>query len=73
MTGGEHRDPEVRTLLFGFDLEHLYLRLDLGGPAGQKLAQGLRCSVSFTTPADHRLVILGTDLGPAAELHQKAR
>ena len=39
MTGGEHREPEVRTLLFGFDLERLYLRLDLSGPAGQKLAR----------------------------------
>ena len=38
------------TLLFGFDLERLYLRLDFGGPAGQRLAQGLRCSVNFTTP-----------------------
>ena len=49
----------LRTLLFGFDLEHLYLRLDLGGPAAQRLAQGLRCSVNFTTPADCRLVITG--------------
>ncbi len=71
MTGGEHRDPEVHTLLFGFDFRHLYLRLDLGGPAAQRLAQGLRCSVSFTTPSDRRLVITGTDRGPQAELHQK--
>ena len=38
------RAPRTRrcaTLLFGFDLEQLYLRLDLGGPAGQRLAQGL--------------------------------
>ena len=71
MTGGEHRDPELRTLLFGFDLEHLYLRLDLNGPAAQRLAQGLRCSVSFTTPADRRLVIKrlteGRSRGAASE------
>ena len=71
MTGGEYRDPEVRRLLFGFDLQNLYLRLDLGGPAAQKLAQGFRCSVSFTAPADHRLVITGTNRGPAAELQHK--
>jgi hypothetical protein len=71
MTGGEHRQPEVRTLLFGFDLHYLYLRLDLGGPAGQRLNQGLRCAVSFTTPADYRLVILGTALGANAELQER--
>jgi len=71
MTGGEHRHPEVRTLLFGFDLHDLYLRLDLGGPAGQRLNQGLRCAVSFTTPADYRLVILGTALGASIELQKR--
>jgi hypothetical protein len=72
MTGGEHRDPEVRRLLFGFDLENLYLRLDLATPAGQKLAHGFGCSVSFTAPADHRLVITGTSRGSIAELQRKA-
>jgi alpha-amylase/alpha-mannosidase (GH57 family) len=67
----QHREPEVRTLLFGFDLERLYLRLDLNGPAALRLAQGLGCSVSFTTPPDQRLVIMGTAQGPTAELHQK--
>jgi len=61
----------VQTLLFGFDLHSLYLRLDLGGPAGQRLNQGLRCAVSFTTPADYRLVILGTALGASAELQER--
>ncbi len=71
MTGGDWRVSVVRRLLFGFDLENLYLRLDLNGPAGQKLAEGTRCSVNFTLPADHRLVLFGTDSGPVAELHQK--
>ena len=71
MTGGEHRDCEVRNLLFGFDLQHLYLRLDLGGPASGRLSRGLRCSVSFTTPADYRLTISGTTNGVTAELHQR--
>ena len=39
------------------------------GSAGQKLAEGLRCSVNFTMPADHRLVLFGTDRGPVADLH----
>jgi len=72
MTGAERRVPEVRTLLFGFDLDRLYLRLDLAGPAAQRLAQGLCCSIRFTSPADRRLVITGTPRGPLAELHQKA-
>ena len=72
MTGGERREPEVRALLFGFDLEHLYLRLDLSGPAERKLADGLKCSVSFITPADRRLVIAGHNGGPTVELHERA-
>jgi hypothetical protein len=71
MTGSERQDPAVRRLLFGFDLENLYLRLDLRGPAGQKLAEGTRCSVNFTTPADRRLVLFGTARGPVAELHHR--
>jgi hypothetical protein len=57
--------------MYGFDLEHLYLRLDLGGHAAEALTRGLRCSVRFTTPADRRLVVEGTSRGPSAELHQK--
>jgi alpha-amylase/alpha-mannosidase (GH57 family) len=71
MTGGERREPAVRQLLFGFDLEHLYLRIDLGAAAGQKLAEGVRCSVNFTVPTDRRLVLFGTDKGVKAELHRR--
>lgn len=70
MTTGERRPSEVRLLRFGFDLEHLYLRLDLNGAADRRLADGLRCSVSFTIPPDRRLVISGGEDGPQAELHQ---
>ena len=72
MTTGEHREPELRTLRFGFDLDHLFLRLDLAGPAAQQLAQGLCCSVSFTIPSDRRLVISGTKDGPRAELQSRS-
>ena len=68
MTAGEHRDPELRLLRFGFDLEHLFLRLDLSGPAASRLVQGLSCTVSFTIPAGHRLVVRGTKEGPRADL-----
>jgi hypothetical protein len=61
----------VKRLLFGFDLENLYLRLDLTGPAGQKLAEGTRCSVNFTSPPDRRLVLFGTKRGAVAELHER--
>ena len=71
MTGGEHRDPEVRTLLFGFDLRCLYLRLDLSGPAGQRLTQGLHFGVSFAIPPDYRMLILGTAQGPSAALQER--
>ena len=71
MTGGERREGAIQRLLFGFDLDNLYLRLDLGGPAAQKLAEGLRCSVNFTLPVDRRLVLQGGDGGAAAELQQR--
>jgi alpha-amylase/alpha-mannosidase (GH57 family) len=72
MTGGERREPLLRRFLFGFDLQHLYLRLDLDGPAGRKLAEGLRCSVTFTVPADRRLVIFADAKGPATQLQQRS-
>ena len=71
MTSGERHESAVKKLLFGFDLENLYLRLDFNGLAGQKLADGTRCSVNFTIPADRRLVLYGTARGPVAELHQR--
>jgi hypothetical protein len=72
MTGGERRAPEVRTLLFGFDLGYLYIRLDLTGPALQRLDQGLRCQVSFTSPANRRLAVAVTNRGISAELQEKS-
>jgi len=73
MTSGDRKQSAVKRLLFGFDLENLYLRFDLTGPAALKLAEGLRCSVNFTVPADRRLVLFGTRGGPAAELQQRTQ
>ena len=65
MTGGERREPEVRTLLFGFDLEHLYLRLDLSGPAAPEAGAGPAVQRQLHRPRrPTRLVVMGPHLGP---------
>ena len=71
MTGAERRDPMVRTLLFGFDLEHLYLRLDLGPEHSGKLPEGLTYAVTFTAPANRRLVLDPSRRAPNAELQSR--
>ena len=72
MTGAEHRAPTLHELRFGFDLDRLYVRLDLGGSAPKELADGLRCCITFTAPADRRMVLSGTGEGSSAELQQRA-
>jgi len=72
MTGSERQEHLLQQLLFGFDLEHLYLRLDLGDSARRKLEAGLRCNVNFTTPADRRLVLLAAGRESSAVLYQRA-
>jgi hypothetical protein len=44
----------VTAIQFGFDLEVLYLRMDLSRPAAAALAEGLELAVSFRTPAGTR-------------------
>jgi alpha-amylase/alpha-mannosidase (GH57 family) len=70
MTGGERRQPMVTGLLYGFDLENLYLRVDLAKPAGDSLRDGTRCTVHFTAPAGRRLILLGERGRTAALLVQ---
>src|SRR5258708_34955897 len=53
MTSGDRRVSVVTSLLYGFDLTHLFVRLDLIKPAAQVLREGIRCTGHFTTPA-HR-------------------
>jgi alpha-amylase/alpha-mannosidase (GH57 family) len=72
MTSGNSQPSVLRRLLFGFDLEHLYLRMDFSASATQRLAEGLRCSVHFTTPADRRLVIAATRGVPVAVLYRRS-
>ncbi len=72
MAGSERGDPLLQQLLFGFDLEHLFLRLDLGDSARLRLEEGLRCTVNFTTPGDRRLVLLAASREISAVLYQRA-
>jgi alpha-amylase/alpha-mannosidase (GH57 family) len=71
MQTGERRAPLVRRLLYGFDLENLYLRIDLSKPASESLRDGIRCTVNFTTPLDRRLIMLGEGERPASVLVQR--
>jgi hypothetical protein len=72
MTGAERRPSVIQELLYGFDLERLYVRVDLRLPALQQLADGLTCGLTFTAPADRRLVIAGTLRGSTVELQRRA-
>ena len=72
MTGAERRMPTLHELRFGFDLDQLYLRLDLGTAAPKELADGLKCCITFTAPSDRRMVISGTGKGSSVELQQRA-
>ena len=61
----------MQALLYGFDLERLYVRIDLSKPAGASLRDGIRCTVHFTPPVDRRLILLGEGDRPAALLVQR--
>ena len=41
MTGSDRDEPLLRKLLYGFDLERLYLRLDLAESARGMMEEGL--------------------------------
>ena len=71
MATGERRAAIVTSLLYGFDLEHLYVRLDLARPAAQSLREGLRCTIHFTTPVERRLILLAEGQRTAAFLVQR--
>jgi alpha-amylase/alpha-mannosidase (GH57 family) len=71
MTSGERRNPFVTSLLYGFDLTTLYLRLDLVRPAAQSLRDGIRCAIHFTIPVDRRLILHAEGERIAAALVQR--
>jgi alpha-amylase/alpha-mannosidase (GH57 family) len=57
MHAGDRPPALVRTLLFGCDAEHLYVRIDLTTRAAAAIDRGVRCHLTFTSPADRRVVI----------------
>ena len=71
MTGGEHRHPEAANSSFRVRPSVPLSSPRPRGAGGQRLNQGLRCAVSFTTPADYRLVILGLPLAPAQSFRER--
>jgi hypothetical protein len=71
MQAGERSTRLVSGLLFGFDREHLYLRLDLSQPAQAALGSGLDCHITFTSPPGVRVVICTKGHTPTAVLTQR--
>jgi hypothetical protein len=72
MTGGERKDPVMKQLRFGFDLQHLYLRIDFAQPAARLLRGDVRISVNFTIPPDRRLVLSRAGERAIATLYRRA-
>jgi alpha-amylase/alpha-mannosidase (GH57 family) len=70
MTSGDRRTL-VTSLLYGFDLTNLYVRLDFTRPAAHMLREGIRCTVNFTTPADRRVILVAEGEQYAAFLVQR--
>jgi alpha-amylase/alpha-mannosidase (GH57 family) len=58
MTGSDRQGALLQRLFYGFDLERLYLRMDLARPITTSLRDGLRCTIHFTPPIDRRLILL---------------
>jgi alpha-amylase/alpha-mannosidase (GH57 family) len=59
MTASDRKGTLVQSLLYGFDLTRLYVRLDLSKPASAVLREGIRCTIHFTAPVDRRLILTG--------------
>jgi alpha-amylase/alpha-mannosidase (GH57 family) len=49
--------PGLRSIDFGFDLDHLYVRVAAAGPMQNVLASGLTVSINFLTPAGVRVLV----------------
>jgi hypothetical protein len=67
------REPEIRIVEFGFDLEHLFLRIDTSAPAREILAAGLTVSVNFLRPAGVRAELAAAGGRVAVSLVERAR
>jgi alpha-amylase/alpha-mannosidase (GH57 family) len=60
------RQPGITLVEFGFDLEHLFVRVDGGRPMREVLSQGLDLSVNFLKPSGLRAVVRMNPDGTAA-------
>jgi hypothetical protein len=61
MHRSERQPPVVRCIGFGFDANHLYIRVDGHGGMLHALTDGREVSVAFTAPAEGRLVVRSVD------------
>ena len=61
-------EPGVGLIEFGFDLEHLFVRVTGSAPMAEILKTGLTLSANFLTPAGVRVVVVpgGEDGSPAS-------
>jgi alpha-amylase/alpha-mannosidase (GH57 family) len=69
-TGGHQ--PLTLQLLFGFDPDRLYVRVDFGRRAGDLLTGAGEVRVTFMSPEDIRVRVTQTDEGVAAVFERRA-
>jgi alpha-amylase/alpha-mannosidase (GH57 family) len=58
------REPGLTLVEFGFDLEHLYVRVDGSRPVSAILRPGTELSINFLNPVGYRAVVTTGPAGP---------
>jgi hypothetical protein len=66
------RGPGIALVEFGFDLEHLYLRVDGTRPVTELLASGLAIGVRFIKPTGVRILVRGDRGGFDARVQMRS-
>jgi alpha-amylase/alpha-mannosidase (GH57 family) len=66
------REPGVTLIEFGFDLEHLYVRVDAAQSMRRLLAPDMELSLNFLKPAGVRVILRGGDDGVAVRMLGRA-
>jgi hypothetical protein len=64
-------DQGITLVEFGFDLEHLFIRVDAARPMSELLAGGLGLSVNFLKPAGLRVTVTLNGRTPEAHLLER--
>ena len=62
------RDPSLTLIEFGFDLAHLYVRIDGSLPMSELLKSGMDVSLNFLTPAHVRITMTAGPAGSEVRL-----